>query len=65
MGRASLSWSARVSLNSPERQRSVFHEVRARNYRRQAELLLQGTDLDSAGVLLYESAKQCVNAVAN
>ena len=38
----------------------------ARNYRRQAQLLLdRDDDLDSAGALLYESAKQCINAVAN
>ena len=38
----------------------------ARNYRRQAQLLLdRHDDLDSAGALLYESAKQCINAVAN
>ena len=48
------------------RQRAEFHEARARNYRRQAGLLLErDSDADSASALLYESAKQCINAVAN
>ena len=43
-----------------------IHEVMARNYLRQAQLLLdRDDDIDSAGALLYESAKQCINAVAN
>ena len=47
-------------------QRAVRHEARARNYRRQANLLLErDNDADCAGALLYESAKQCINAVAN
>ena len=57
-----------TTSNPPDqyRQRAVRHEARARNYRRQAELLLQrDTDTDCAGALLYEAAKQCVNAVAN
>ena len=48
------------------RQRAVRHEARARNYRQQAELLLQrDSDTDCAAALLYEAAKQCINAVAN
>ena len=48
------------------RQRAEFHQARARNYRRQAGLLLErDSDADSASALLYESAKQCINAVAN
>ena len=48
------------------RQRAVRHEVRARNYRRRADLLLhRDADTDCAGALLYESAKQCLNALAN
>ena len=48
------------------RQRAVRHEARARNYRRQADLLLErDNDTDCAGALLYEAAKQCINAVAN
>ena len=55
-----------MSLNNPGGQRASRHEARARNYRRQAQLLLERDfDLDSAGALLYESAKQCINAVAN
>lgn len=50
----------------PYRERAVRHEARARNYRRQANLLLErDSDTDCAGALLYESAKQCINAVAN
>ena len=38
----------------------------ARNYRDRAELLRERySDSNSAGALLYESAKQCINAVAN
>ena len=48
------------------RRRATRHEVRAHNYRRQADLLLQrDADTDCAGALLYEAAKQCINAVAN
>ena len=48
------------------RERAIFHESRARNYRRQADLLLnRDADMDCAAALLYESAKQCINAVAN
>lgn len=53
--------------NSPSgvhRERAIRHEARARNYRRQAEALLQ-RDADCAGALIYEAAKQCINAVAN
>ena len=32
---------------------------------RRWRLLERDADLDSAGALLYESAKQCINAVAN
>ena len=47
-------------------QRAARHEARARNYRRQAELLLnRDNDSDCAGALLYEAAKQCINAIAN
>ena len=48
------------------RRRAEFYEARARNYRRQAGRLLERDgDTDSASALLYEAAKQCVNAVAN
>ena len=46
--------------------RAARHEARARNYLQKAEMLLnEYTDLDSAGALMYEAAKQCINAVAN
>ena len=55
-----------MARNSSGRERATRHEVRARNYRRQAQaLFLRDADLDCAGALMYESAKQCVNAVAN
>ena len=51
---------------SPGREKAAFHELRARNYRRQARLLLEREqDPDCAGALLYESVKQCINALAN
>ncbi len=47
-------------------QMAVRHEARARNYRRQAHLMLErDSDSDCAAALLYESAKQCINAIAN
>ena len=55
-----------VSRYRPGPERAALHESRARNYRRQTLTLLErDADLDSAGALLYESAKQCINAVAN
>ena len=51
---------------SQRQQQAARHEFRARNFRRQAELLLErDDDLDCAGALIYESAKQCINALAN
>ena len=48
------------------RRRAEFYAARARDYRSHANLLLeQYAYTDSAGALLYESAKQCINAVAN
>ena len=53
-------------MNNPYWQRAAFYEARARRYQRQAQLLLErDSDPDSAGILLYESAKQCINALAN
>ncbi len=56
-------------INGPtegQRERATQHEARARNYQQQANLLLErDADTDCAGALLYESAKQCINAVAN
>lgn len=55
-----------ASPNSQRQQQAVRHELRARNFRRQAVLLLErDDDLDCAGALIYESAKQCINALAN
>ena len=56
-----------TSSGSPRgRQRAEFHEARAKNYRLKAGMLLErDSDTDSASALLYEAAKQCINAVAN
>ena len=55
-----------MSLNSQRQQRAARHEFRAKNYRHKAELLLErDDDLDCAGALIYESAKQCINTLAN
>ena len=52
--------------DSPERERASRHEARARNYLQKAELLLEDyEDMDSAAALMYEAAKQCINAIAN
>ena len=51
---------------SPAQQRAERHVSRARNYLQKAEMLLnEYNDPHSAGVLMYEAAKQCINAVAN
>ena len=48
------------------RRRAELHRSRAVSYRADAELLLeQYGKPDSAGALLYEAAKQCINALAN
>lgn len=53
-----------VSIRS--RRRAEWHRERAVAYREDANLLMQqyGSSY-SAGALLYESAKQCINALAN
>ena len=52
--------------DSRYQSRSRWHVGQARNYRRQSELLLsRDNDRYAAGALMYEAAKQCVNAVAN
>ena len=54
------------NVSARRRQRAIRYETRARNYRSQADLLLRrDSDTDCAGALLYEAAKQCINAVAN
>ena len=48
------------------RQRAERHHARAISFRDDADLLLgRYAKPDSAGALLYESAKQCINALAN
>ena len=48
------------------RQRAERHRERAVSYRADADLLLvRYGKPDSAGALLYEAAKQCINALAN
>ena len=54
-----------VNTDSSSLDRARRHLSRAANYRRQAEaLLVRNNDLDCAGALIYESAKQCINALA-
>ena len=55
-----------MTASSRHLQRAAQHAARARNYRRQAQSLLdRDDDLDCAAALIYESAKQCINALAN
>ena len=55
-----------MASDSPHSLRAARHEARARNYLQKAEMLLnEYSDPDSAGALMYEAAKQCVNALAN
>ena len=55
-----------MTSSSRHSQRAARHAIRAQNYRRQARLLLEGDDdTDCAAALIYEAAKQCINAVAN
>ena len=55
-----------MTSDNPYRRRAERHEARARNYLQKAEMLLnQYADPDSSGALMYEAAKQCVNAIAN
>ena len=52
-------WTIQERVNSTQR------EVKAREYRRIALLIgSQEGDKDASGALIYESAKQCINAVA-
>ena len=52
--------------NDRYRQRAERHRARAVSYLDDANLLLAQYDKpDSDGALLYESAKQCINAIAN
>ncbi|MYE55237.1 MAG: hypothetical protein F4X34_08605 [Chloroflexi bacterium] len=55
-----------ASSDSPQRRRAEFHLARAGSYLQDANLMLERYNkLYSAAALLYESAKQCINAVAN
>ena len=47
------------------RRRADEHRTEALRYRRNADALLVQGERVSAGALLYESAKRCINAVAN
>ena len=52
--------------DSPQRRRAQFHLARATSYHEDANLMLELYDKPySAAALLYESAKQSINAVAN
>lgn len=55
-----------MASDSLEHERAARHEARARNYLQKAALLLENyADIDSAAALMYEAAKQCINAIAN
>lgn len=55
-----------MASDNPYRRRAERHEARARNYLQKAEMLLnEYDDPDSSGALMYEAAKQCINAIAN
>lgn len=55
-----------TQADSRNRQRAERHRARAVSYRDDANLLLtQYNKPDSAGALLYEAAKQCINALSN
>ena len=52
--------------NGRFRARAERHLANAESYREDANLLLtRYSKPDSAGALLYEAAKQCINAIAN
>ena len=55
-----------MTIDNPYLLRAARHEARARNYLQKAEMLLnEYNDPDSSGALMYEAAKQCINAIAN
>lgn len=55
-----------AEVSAEHTRRAARHEARARNFLQKAELLLDSyTAPDSASALMYEAAKQCINAVAN
>ena len=55
-----------MTVSNRHRQRAARHVAKARHYQRQARLLLErDQDRDCAAIVLYEAAKQCINALAN
>lgn len=63
---ASSSWIPAVMPGRPGPEKAAWHYARALDYRQDAQLLLErDRNPYSAGALLYESAKQCINALAN
>ena len=55
-----------MTVSNRHRQRAARHVAKARHYQRQARLLLERDgDRDCAAIVLYEAAKQCINALAN
>ena len=55
-----------MTVSNRHRQRAARHVAKARHYQRQARLLLErDQDRDCAAIILYEAAKQCINALAN
>ena len=55
-----------MTVSNRHRQRAARHVEKARHYQRQARLLLERyQDRDCAAIVLYEAAKQCINALAN
>ena len=50
----------------PGEEKAARHAAQAREYRRLAQVLReQAAAPEAAGILLYEAAKQCINALAN
>lgn len=54
-----------TQLDSEYTRRAEWHLSMVGVYRADADLMLERGSPHSAGTLLYESAKQCLNAVAN
>ena len=52
-------------VSAVARRRAELHAAAAHDYRRNADALRQQGEHPSAGALLYEAAKSCINAVAN
>ncbi|MYC30897.1 MAG: hypothetical protein F4X65_12525 [Chloroflexi bacterium] len=55
-----------MNADNPGRVNSIQREEKAREYRRIALLIRSHEgDKDASGALIYEAAKQCINAVAS